>query len=76
VHVVTSRLRYEEPGASLPSAETAKGVNIHRIWTSRFGRDKLLGRTVDYLTFYLSAGWRLLLLARRATSLSPRPIRP
>src|SRR5258708_21898838 len=59
VRVVTSRQRYEEPRASLPSAEVANGVKIHRIWTSRFGRDSLLGRTVDYLTFYMSAGWRL-----------------
>jgi glycosyltransferase involved in cell wall biosynthesis len=69
VHVVTSRLRYEQPGASLPSVETAEGVKIHRIWTSRFGRDELLGRTVDYLTFYLSAGWRLFRLARRRDTL-------
>ncbi len=65
VHVVASRLRYEEPEASLPPAELARGVKIHRVWTSRFGRDSLLGRTADYLTFYLSAGWRLFLLARR-----------
>jgi glycosyltransferase involved in cell wall biosynthesis len=65
VHVVVSRQRYEEPEASLPSAETAQGVTIHRVWTSRFGRDSLPGRTVDYLTFYLSAGWRLFRLARR-----------
>ncbi len=69
VYVVTSRLRYEEPGASLPSAETAKCVKIHRIWTSWFGRDNLLGRTVDYVTFYLSAGWRLYRLARRDDTL-------
>ena len=69
VHVVTSRQRYEEPGASLLSAETANGVKIHRIWTSRFGRDKLLGRTADYLSFYLSAGWRLLRLAEQGDTL-------
>src|SRR6185295_20168968 len=63
VHVVTSRQRYEDPGALLPSAEVANGVKIHRIWTSRFGRDKLHGRAVDYATFYLSAGWRLFRLA-------------
>src|SRR6266478_7332471 len=63
VHVVTSRQRYEAPEASLPPVETVDGVKIHRIWTSRFGRDKLLGRTADYLTFYMSAGWRLLRLA-------------
>jgi colanic acid biosynthesis glycosyl transferase WcaI len=40
----------------------AKGVEIHRIWTSRFGRGSLLGRTADYVTFYLSAGWRLIRL--------------
>jgi len=63
VHVVTSRLLYEDPGASLPSAEVASNVKIHRVWTSRFGRGKLLGRGVDYATFYISAGWRLLLVA-------------
>lgn len=53
----------------MPPAEVANGVKIHRIWTSRFGRDRLLGRTVDYLTFYLSAGWQLLRLARRDDTL-------
>jgi colanic acid biosynthesis glycosyl transferase WcaI len=69
VHVVTSRLRYEEAGESLLSAETVKGVKTYRVWTSRFGRAKLLGRTVDYLTFYLSAGWRLFWLARHGDTL-------
>ena len=69
MHVVASRQRYEEPRASLPSAEVANGVKIHRIWTSRFGRDKLLGRAADYLTFYLSAGWRLLRLLERDDTL-------
>src|SRR5205807_10422747 len=69
VHVVASRQRYEEPRASLPSAEVANGVKIHRIWTSRFGRDKLLGRAADYLTFYLSAGCRLLRLLGRDDTL-------
>lgn len=65
VHVVTSRLRYEDPRASLPSSEVANGVKIHRIWTSRFGRDSLFGRALDYATFYTSAGWGLFRLARR-----------
>jgi glycosyltransferase involved in cell wall biosynthesis len=47
----------------MPSSEVANGVKVHRIWTSRFGRDRLLGRTVDYATFYLSAGWRLFRLS-------------
>lgn len=69
VHVVTSRLRYEDPGAQLAPAEMARGVHIHRVWTSRFGRGDLIGRTADYLTFYLSAGWRLLWLTGRNDTL-------
>jgi len=65
VHVVTSGLLYEGPGASLPSAEVTNKVKIHRVWTSRFGRGNLAGRSVDYATFYVSAGWRLFCVARR-----------
>lgn len=64
VHVVTSRQRYEDPAAYLPAEERVNGVWIHRVWTSRFGRNLLLGRAMDYATFYLSAGWRLVRLAR------------
>ena len=34
-----------------------------RVWTTRFGRQNLLGRTLDYLTFYFSAAWSLFALA-------------
>ncbi|MEX2164522.1 MAG: glycosyltransferase family 4 protein [Sulfuricaulis sp.] len=64
VHVITSRQRYDEPGARLPPQETIRGVTVHRVWTSTFGRGRLAGRTLDYLTFYLSAGWALFRLAR------------
>jgi colanic acid biosynthesis glycosyl transferase WcaI len=63
--VVTSRQRYDDPGALLPASETLKGVHIHRVWTSRFGRTHLVGRALDYATFYSSAFWRLWRLARR-----------
>lgn len=62
VHVITSRLRYDEPGARLPALETVGGVVVHRVWTTRFGRRSLPGRSLDYLSFYLTAGlglWRL-----------------
>lgn len=55
VTVITSRLRYDDPGASLPAKETVKGVKVVRIWTTGFGRGNLAGRAFDYLTFYLSA---------------------
>ena len=65
VSVITSRLRYDNPDARLPTRETVEGVQVHRVFTSGFGRSWLLGRAVDYLTFYLSAAWALLRLSRR-----------
>jgi colanic acid biosynthesis glycosyl transferase WcaI len=65
VHVVTSRQRYEDPDAILCPVEGVRGVRVHRIWTSRFGRTRLIGRSLDYATFYSGAAWRLLRLAGR-----------
>ena len=64
IHVVTSRQRYDDPSATLAAEEEHRGVRIRRIWTSRFGRANLVGRAIDYLTFYLSAARLLLKLAR------------
>ena len=55
VTAITSRQRYDDPGARLPRSEVAKGVHIVRVWSTRFGRAGLLGRAIDYLTFYASA---------------------
>jgi len=55
VGAITSRQRYDEPGARLPSRETVNGVDIRRIWSSTFCRHFLPGRVIDYATFYLSA---------------------
>jgi colanic acid biosynthesis glycosyl transferase WcaI len=65
VHVITSRQRYDDSGAALPSFELVRGVAVHRVWTSRFGRDRLPGRALDYLTFYLFAAARLVGLLRK-----------
>jgi glycosyltransferase involved in cell wall biosynthesis len=64
VHVVCSQQLYENPQASLASSETVAGVHAHRIRTTRFGRARLLGRAVDYLSFYASAALCLLRLSR------------
>lgn len=64
VRVITSRQRYDAPQERLPAQEAIGGVDIHRVWTSRFGRGNLIGRTVDYATFYLSAAVTLWRLAR------------
>ena len=64
VVVITSRQRYDAPRESLPPQEVVQGVTVHRVWTSRFGRTSLLGRSFDYATFYLSAAWTIWRLAR------------
>ena len=38
-------------------------MQVHRVWTSRFGRQNLVGRSFDYLSFYLTAFISLLRLA-------------
>jgi glycosyltransferase involved in cell wall biosynthesis len=65
VYVVTSRHRYGDARAGLPGVERIGGVAVHRVASSRFGRARLAGRTLDYLTFYLAAAWRLWRLARK-----------
>ena len=64
VTVITSRLRYEGGGPLLPRHDTIQGVDVHRVWTSKRGRSRLLGRSLDYMSFYLTAGWWLWRLAR------------
>ena len=65
VHVLTGRQLYDEPNAALPTQERHQGVDIHRIWTTRFGRGRLLGRLCDYVTFYFSTLIVMLRMARK-----------
>jgi colanic acid biosynthesis glycosyl transferase WcaI len=64
VTVIASRQRYDDAGAHLPKHETRDGVDIHRVWTTSFGRHSLAGRFIDYMTFYVAAAWALLRMAR------------
>jgi len=59
VTVITSRQRYTDAAASLPKREFVQGTTVIRVATSRFGRDRLAGRIVDYASFYVGAGWAL-----------------
>ena len=59
VHVITSRQCYDDPSAGLPEAEVLRGVHVHRVLTSRFGRASLPGRASDYASFYLTATLKL-----------------
>jgi glycosyltransferase involved in cell wall biosynthesis len=65
IRIVTSRQLYGNADASLAPNEDVGGLQIHRVWTSRFGRRHLAGRAIDYVTFYLSAFSCLLRVARR-----------
>lgn len=59
VAVICSRLRYDEPATALPRSEVIAGVVVRRVWTTRFGRHRLLGRVLDYLSFYVSSSLSL-----------------
>ncbi len=65
VHIVTSRQRYDDPTAKLISKENIYNVQVHRIWTSTFGRGSIAGRAFDYLTFYISATFCLFFLVKK-----------
>jgi colanic acid biosynthesis glycosyl transferase WcaI len=64
VHVVCSRQLYNAPATRLAAVEIVEGVFVHRIWTTRFGRQRLAGRVLDYASFYLMCGIALLLRLR------------
>ena len=64
VHVVCSRRRYDGGKLPMPREEVVDGVCVHRVAGTGFGRQNLVARTIDYFSFYLTAGWRVLTLPR------------
>ena len=64
IEVITSFLSYDG-SRKLKRRETVRGVTIIRLPTSAFGRGNLLGRAIDYLTFYLAAFFCLMRRVRR-----------
>ncbi|MFT5450036.1 MAG: colanic acid biosynthesis glycosyl transferase WcaI [Gammaproteobacteria bacterium] len=64
VRVITSRQRLTDANARLPAREQVHGVDVYRVWTTRFGRHSLPGRAVDYLSFHCSVLWVLLRVLR------------
>jgi glycosyltransferase involved in cell wall biosynthesis len=65
VHVVCSTQLYDDPDARLAPFEQMAGVTVHRIATTRFGRQQLAGRAIDYASFYVSCAFTLLKLLER-----------
>jgi glycosyltransferase involved in cell wall biosynthesis len=60
VRVVCSRQLYTNAAAELLRRENRSGVAVYRVGTTRFGRAHLLGRAIDYASFYFSAGAALM----------------
>ncbi len=69
IHIVTSRQRYDDASAKLLPFETVNHVTIHRVATARFGRQNLMGRAIDYLSFYMSAFATLIKLTQKGGTL-------
>lgn len=65
VAIIASRLTYDDPHAALAGSETIRSVEVHRVATTRFGRANLIGRAFDLASFYVTAGCKLLAIARR-----------
>lgn len=53
VSVLTSRPSYGPPETwqPCPSREVKDGARIHRMWTTRFSKDRMVGRAINYVTF-------------------------
>lgn len=68
VKVLTGRPSYGPPETWKPVewSETADGVNIRRLWTTRFSKDNMIGRGLNILTFVVPLTLRVLLASRAA----------
>ena len=64
ITVVTGRQLIDDAEAQLAKREQVDGVDVYRVWSTRFGRRSLPGRGLDYLSFYIGAGWRLARICR------------
>jgi colanic acid biosynthesis glycosyl transferase WcaI len=64
VAIVTSRQVYENPHGGLAVQECVRGVAVYRVAAFTFGRARLLGRALDYLSFHVAAGLKLLSILR------------
>jgi colanic acid biosynthesis glycosyl transferase WcaI len=64
VHVVTSRLSYNQQKVRYPAREKIRGVEIHRVATTHFGRSTLLRQASDFASFYMSAASELFRIVR------------
>jgi len=69
IQVICSRQRYDDASIRLAPRESFKAVVIHRVWTTRFGRGRLLGRALDYATFYALSALAMVRMLNRGDTL-------
>lgn len=51
VTVITSQTSYEGETSNLQDEEIRGGVHVHRVAATRFGRERMVGRMLDYLSY-------------------------
>ncbi|MEL7096317.1 MAG: glycosyltransferase family 4 protein [Pseudomonadota bacterium] len=64
VIVYTSRSSYDNK-SSFAQTDQIKGVAVRRVWSTSFGRNSAIGRSIDYLSFYLTITLTLLIALRK-----------
>ncbi|MFN3477259.1 MAG: glycosyltransferase family 4 protein [Candidatus Methylomirabilales bacterium] len=64
VTVVASTSSYASPRCTFPKREAYRGISIYRTGATNFGRRILWGRLLDYLSFFATAGLKVLRLPR------------
>jgi colanic acid biosynthesis glycosyl transferase WcaI len=64
VSVVTTASAYSDAAKRPAGRELHNGVVIHRVRTTRFGRQRLHSRAIDYITFLTGCFFRLLFMPR------------
>lgn len=65
VSAIASRRAYENPTIKLPSHENYRGIEIHRVNCTGFGKRNFFLRVVDGVSFELLLVWKLLFFSRQ-----------
>lgn len=65
VNVFSSRYPYEGKFMKYSPYEEYKGINIHRLRQTKLGKNNTTYRIIDFLTFYISIGWKLLFIRKK-----------
>ncbi len=64
VTVVTSRRAYDDSAKTFPKYELWRGIKIHRVFNTGFGKRAKWRRAADFLTFLISCCGRLIFLPK------------